>query len=61
MEGFFVLLILLAVGCLICGPIALIVSIIALKRSREIYPPPVFREPRVPPISKEQQVYARPI
>jgi uncharacterized membrane protein len=61
MEGFFVLLILLVVGCLICGPIALIVSIIALKRSREIYPPPAVREPRVPPIVKEPEVYAQPI
>jgi uncharacterized membrane protein len=61
MEGFFVLLILLAVGCLICGPIALIISIIALNRSRQMYPPPVFRGPRVPPISKEQQICVRPI
>ena len=35
MEGFFILLILLVVGCLVCGPIALIISIVALKRSRD--------------------------
>ncbi|MHC4625070.1 MAG: DUF2339 domain-containing protein, partial [Planctomycetota bacterium] len=61
MEGFFILLILLVVGCLVCGPIALIVSIVALKRSRQIYPPSVIREPRVPPIVKEPEVYTQPI
>jgi uncharacterized membrane protein len=56
MGGFAILLILLVVGCLICGPIALIIGIIALKRSREIYPPPVVREPRVPPVLTEQEI-----
>ena len=37
MEGFFVLLILLAVGCILCGPIALIISIIALNKTKEMY------------------------
>jgi uncharacterized membrane protein len=37
MEGFFVLLILLAVGCIVCGPVALIVSIIALNKTKEMY------------------------
>jgi len=59
MEGFFILLILLVVACLICGPVALIVSIVALRRSREVYPPPV-RQPAVPRPSK-QQVYAQPV
>lgn len=37
MEGFLILLIVLAVGCILAGPIALIISIIALNRSGEIY------------------------
>jgi uncharacterized membrane protein len=37
MEGFFVLLILLAVGCIVCGPVALIISIIALNKTKEMY------------------------
>ena len=36
MEGLFVLLILLAVFCLISGPIALIISIIALNKTKEM-------------------------
>lgn len=55
MEGLFVLLIVLAVGCLICGPVALIISIIALSRSRQVYPPPAIREPRLPPIVPQAQ------
>jgi len=40
MEGFIVLLCLLAIGCLLCGPAALIISIIALNKSKGIYPKP---------------------
>jgi len=60
MEGFFVLLILLAVACLICGPVALIVSIVALRRSREVYLPPVC-QPQIPRPSKQRPIYARPV
>jgi len=37
MEGFFILLILLAIGCILCGPIALIISIIALNKINAMY------------------------
>ncbi len=49
--GGFIVLILLAIGCIVCGPIALIISIIALNRSRV-----VRREPeRVErPVRKEE-------
>lgn len=36
MEGFIILLVLLALGCLLCGPVALIISIIALNKSRTL-------------------------
>ncbi len=51
MYEFWVLLIVLAVGCIVCGPIALIISIIALNKSKAIY-----REPpkRVEGIKKEE-------
>ena len=37
MEGFFILLILFVIGCIICGPVALIISIIALNKLKAIY------------------------
>jgi len=40
MGGILSLLILLAIGCLLCGPAALIISIIALNKSKAIYPKP---------------------
>ena len=40
MEGFFILLILLAVGCVVCGPVALIISIIALNKTKQTYRQP---------------------
>jgi len=43
MEGIFILLILLAIGCIICGPIALIISIIALNKSKAPYREPSTR------------------
>jgi len=36
MEGYFILLILLVIACIICGPIALIISIIALNKTKQI-------------------------
>ncbi|MFC1738078.1 DUF2339 domain-containing protein [Planctomycetota bacterium] len=36
MEEFFVLLILLVVACVVCGPIALVIAVIALKKLNEI-------------------------
>ncbi|MHC4489251.1 MAG: DUF2339 domain-containing protein, partial [Planctomycetota bacterium] len=47
MEGLFILLILLAVGCILCGPIALIISIIALNKLKAIYHEPPERAERV--------------
>jgi len=35
MEGFFILLILVAVGCVLSGPVALIISIISLNKTKE--------------------------
>jgi len=46
MEGF-IILIVLAVGCVLCGPIALIISIIALNKSKAIYHEPPERVERV--------------
>jgi len=37
MGDFIILLIPLAIGCIVCGPIALIISIIALNKSKGIY------------------------
>ena len=34
MQVFIILLILLAVGCIVCGPVALIISIIALNKTK---------------------------
>jgi uncharacterized membrane protein len=47
MEGPFILLILLGVACLVSGPIALIISIIALNKTKEIYrrPPAKVEKP----------------
>ena len=36
MEGFFILLILISVGCVLSGPVALIISIISLNKTKEI-------------------------
>ena len=46
MEGFFILIV-LAIGCVLCGPIALIISIIALNKSKGIYREPPERVERV--------------
>jgi uncharacterized membrane protein len=46
MEGF-IILIVLAVGCVLCGPIALIISIIALNKSKVIYHEPPERVERI--------------
>src|SRR4030042_2711061 len=40
MGGFIILLSLLVIGCVLCGPAALIISIIALNRTKAIYPRP---------------------
>jgi len=40
MGSFIVLLCLLAIGCLLCGPAALIISIIALNKSKSVYTKP---------------------
>ncbi len=56
MEGFIILLILLAVGCIVCGPIALIISIIALNKIKEMYRQPLGKVEK--PIRKEE--IARP-
>ena len=63
MEGFFVLLILLAVGCILCGPIALIISIIALNKIKEMYrqtlgkvEKPIREKEIVRPVESEKRV-----
>jgi len=77
MEGFLILLIVLAVGCILAGPIALIISIIALNRSGEIYDrlqrkniiskwpardkPPVPEKPKVQAVSKPPTVSERQV
>ena len=43
MEPNLGLLLLLAIACIICGPIALIISIIALSKVKQIYPQPTLR------------------
>jgi len=58
MHEFWVLLIVLAVGCIVCGPIALIISIIALNRSRAMYREPPKRVERVVPERVERVVKA---
>jgi uncharacterized membrane protein len=58
MEGFIVLLCLLAVGCLLCGPVALIISIIALSKSKAIYPKP---ERVAIPVRKEEVPKPAPV
>ena len=58
MYEFWVLLIVLAVGCIVCGPIALIISIIALNRSRAMYREPPKRVERVVPERIERVVKA---
>jgi len=55
MSGPFIFLILLAIGCILCGPVALIISIIALNKLKAMY-----REPGgVGRVVKEEEV-ARP-
>jgi uncharacterized membrane protein len=55
MEGFFILLILLVIACFACGPVALIISIIALNKTKQLYRQP---SPRVEKPTKEE--VARP-
>ena len=43
MEGLFILLGLLIIACVVCGPVALIISIIALNKTKQIYPQPPRR------------------
>jgi uncharacterized membrane protein len=43
MEGYIILLILLAIACIISGPVALIISIIALNKINQIYRQPLRR------------------
>ena len=43
MEGFIILLILLAITCIVCGPVALIISIIALNKTKQTYRQPPRR------------------
>jgi uncharacterized membrane protein len=51
MEGFIVLLILLAICCFLCGPVALIISIIALNKSKSLDRKPLRVER---PVRKEE-------
>jgi len=58
MQGPFMLLILLGIACLVSGPIALIISIIALNKTKEIYRRPHGKV--VTPTKAEEEV-ARPV
>jgi uncharacterized membrane protein len=58
MEGFIVLLCLLVIACFLCGPAALIISIIALNRSKAIYPKPRRLER---PVRKEEVAKPAPV
>ncbi len=58
MYEFWVLLIVLAVGCILSGPIALIISIIALNKSKGMYREPPKRVERVVPERVERVVKA---
>ncbi|MHC4364832.1 MAG: hypothetical protein ACYSTJ_05120, partial [Planctomycetota bacterium] len=59
MEGFFILLSILAIGCVLSGPVALIISIIALNRSKTMYPAPrkedILRGPTEPKGTQQPQ------
>ena len=44
MHGILLFLIFLGIGCLVCGPIALIISIIALKSTRTEVRRPIWQE-----------------
>ncbi len=61
MYEFWVLLIVLAVGCIVSGPIALIISIIALNRSKARYREPPERVERVVPERIERVVKAEEV
>ncbi len=58
MEGFIVLICLLAIGCLLCGPAALIISIVALNKSRSVYPQSRRAER---PVRKEEAAKPAPV
>lgn len=58
MHGFFVLLILLVICCLLCGPAALIISIIALNKTKEFYRMPERLER---PAGKEEAAKPAPV
>jgi uncharacterized membrane protein len=62
MYEFWVFLIVLAVGCFACGPIALIISIIALNRSKGMYrePPERVVPERMERVAEAEEV-ARPV
>lgn len=47
MEEFIPLLIIMIIVCLLAGPVALIISIVALKRTRQRYYEPAVREPAI--------------
>jgi uncharacterized membrane protein len=51
MHGILLFLILAGIGCLICGPLALIISIIALKRIDSIKHRPLWQEENKPQIA----------
>jgi len=62
MEGLIFLLIILAVSCFLCGPAALIISIIALNKSKSMYrgPEPVERLVRKEEVAKPPPVPKKP-
>ncbi|MBC8468771.1 MAG: DUF2339 domain-containing protein [Planctomycetes bacterium] len=58
MQGPFMLLILLGVACLVSGPIALIISIIALNKTKEMYRQLLLRKVEKP---RREEKVARPV
>ncbi|MHC4508912.1 MAG: DUF2339 domain-containing protein, partial [Planctomycetota bacterium] len=58
MEGFFVLLFLLALACILCGPVALVISIIALGKTKRMFPE---RPPTAAKIAPEKAAQPPPL
>ncbi|MHC4325907.1 MAG: DUF2339 domain-containing protein, partial [Planctomycetota bacterium] len=58
MEGYIILLILLAIACIFSGPVALIISIIALNKTKQVYrqPPQRVERPAKEEIAKPPAV-----
>jgi uncharacterized membrane protein len=63
MEGLIILLVLLASGCFACGPIALIISIVALNKTKRMYrePPRIAEKAAKEKVARPAAVPERPV